>query len=71
VGIAKASQLRWPNDTDKWPRKIKLFDQDAIAIYTMTEHNKRYALYERRKTAGSNKGPIHVLNDAGPTMSRH
>jgi acyl-CoA thioesterase len=71
VGIAKASQLRWPNDTDQWPVKIKLLDDNTTTIYTMTEHNKRYAVYERRKVSGSNKGPIHVLNDAGTTMSRH
>jgi len=71
VGIAKASKLRWPNNTDEWPAKLKLLDEDTISIYTMAEHNKRCAIYKRKKPTRSSKGPIHILNDAGPTMSRH
>ncbi len=70
IGIAKASKLRWPNETDKWPAKVKLMEEQTIIIYTMIEHNKRYAVYDRKKPGRSSKGPIHILNDAGATLSR-
>jgi hypothetical protein len=74
IGIAKASVLRWPNSTEKWPLRIKvLIDDDVMTIYAMAECNKRCAIYKREnrgKSDRSNKGPIHILNDAGPTLSR-